>query len=174
MDNFTPRFWKPQKVAQNLKKPNSSRKTCIYVIRRLKNKALKYGYYPKQSKSHIIVKHQYDQHAKNVFCRTKNNNTVSGAKHVGIVIQNLTFKEDYTTDAKLNFGTSNKSFYYKLLNWELNRHVHLISADSSTNFILLTNIVKSWTSYATSRRYYTIIMHSSDYRDVYMFREWEE
>ena len=95
-------------MAQNLKKPNSSRKTYIYIICRLRNKALKYGYYQKQSKSHIIVKHQYHQHAKNVVCRTKNNITVSGAKHIGIVIQNLTFKEDYTIDGKLNFGTSNK------------------------------------------------------------------
>ena len=157
-------------MAQSLKKPNSSRKTYIYVIRRLRNKALK-ALLPKTVKT---VKHQYHQHGKNVFCRTKNNITVSGAKHVGIVIQNLTFKEDYTIDGKLNFGTSNKRFYYKLLNWELNRHVHLISTDSRTNFIFLTNIAKSWTSYATNRRYYTIIMHSSDYRDVHMFREWEE
>ena len=55
-------------------------------------------------------------HEKGVFSRTDNNITVSGAKHVRVVIRSLTFKEGYTTDGKSNFGTSNKRFYCKLLN----------------------------------------------------------
>ena len=91
-----------------------------------------------------------------------------------VVIRSLTFKEGYTTDGKSNFGTSNKRFYYKLLNWELNWHVQFTSIDSSKNFMFLTSIIKPWTSNATNRRCYTINMHSSGYRDMYMFRKWEK
>ena len=106
---------------------------------------------------------------KNGFSRTNNNIAVIGAKHVGVVIRSLTFKEGYTTDEKLNSGTDNKRFYYKLLNWELNRHVQLTSMDSSTKFMFLMNIIKSWTANATNRRCYAINMHSTDYRDYICF-----
>ena len=82
----------------------------------LQTEALKYSYYPKQSEFHITVKHKHDQHVKNGLSRTNNNIAVIGAKHVGVVIRSLTFKEGYTTDEKLNSGTDNKRFYYKLLN----------------------------------------------------------
>ena len=55
----------------------------------------KYGYYPKPSKSFIIVKHQYEQNARETFSDTNINVTVSGAKHLGAVIGDLSFKEDY-------------------------------------------------------------------------------
>ena len=55
----------------------------------------KYGYYPKPSKSFIIVKHQYEQNARETFSDTNINVTVSGAKHLGAVIGDLSFKEDH-------------------------------------------------------------------------------
>ena len=56
----------------------------------------KYGYYPKPLKSFIIiVKHQYEQNAREIFSDTNIDVTVSGAKHLGAVIGDLSFKEDY-------------------------------------------------------------------------------
>ena len=52
----------------------------------------KYGYYPKPSKSFIIVKHQYEQKAREIFSNTNINVTVSRANHLGAVISDLSFK----------------------------------------------------------------------------------
>ena len=40
-----------------------------------------YGYFPKASKSHLIVKHQHEQKAKDIFYKTNINVTTSGQRH---------------------------------------------------------------------------------------------
>ena len=45
----------------------------------------KYGYFPKASKSHLIVKAQYEQEAKDTFNGSNVNITTSGQRHLGAV-----------------------------------------------------------------------------------------
>ena len=55
-------------------------------------KGPQYGYYAKPAKSYIIVKHQYDQNAKELFFETNIIVTVSEAKHLEAVIESVTLK----------------------------------------------------------------------------------
>ena len=55
----------------------------------------KYGYFPKASKSHLIVKAQYEQEAKDTFTGSNVNVSTSGQRHLGAVIEHETYKETY-------------------------------------------------------------------------------
>ena len=160
-------------MAHSLKKPNSSRKTYIYVIRRLRNKALK-ALLPKTVKISYHCKTPIPPTWEKCILSNQKQHHSQWSKACGNCYSKLNIQRRLYDWWKVEFWHKQQEVHYKLLNWELNRHVHLMSTDSSTNFIFLTNIVKSWTSYATNRRYYTFIMHSGDYREVHMFQEWEE
>ena len=55
------------------------------------------GYYPKPSKSWLIVKPQYAEYAKKIFNSTSIRITVKGQKHLGAVIGSIDFRNEYIT-----------------------------------------------------------------------------
>lgn len=55
----------------------------------------KIGYYPKPSKSWLIVKAQCAEYAKKVFSSTSIRITVNGQKHLGAVIESINFCNEY-------------------------------------------------------------------------------
>ena len=58
----------------------------------------KYGYFPKASKSHLIVKDQYELKAIETFAGSNVNLTTSGQRHLGAVIGSESFKKDYVNN----------------------------------------------------------------------------
>ena len=57
-----------------------------------------FGYYPKASKSHLIVKSQYLETANVVFGNTKINLTLEGTRHLGAAIGNHPYKDKYVNE----------------------------------------------------------------------------
>ena len=55
------------------------------------------GYYPKLSKSWLIVKLQYAEYAKKIFSLTSIKITVKGKKHLGAVIGSIDYRNEYLT-----------------------------------------------------------------------------
>ena len=58
----------------------------------------KYGYFPKPSKSYIIVKEEKLDLAKVMFSGTRINITSSGKRHLGAVIGSKEYKDEYVTN----------------------------------------------------------------------------
>ena len=64
----------------------------------------KYGYFPKPSKTIMIVKNpEMLQYAKEVFAGTEICIDVEGERHLGAVIGNLNFKEKYVEKKVVNY-----------------------------------------------------------------------
>ena len=57
-----------------------------------------YGYFPKASKSHLIVKHQHQHKAKDIFYETNINVTTSCQQHLGAALGSELYKEEYVKD----------------------------------------------------------------------------
>ena len=61
-------------------------------------KGTNYGYYPKASKSHLIVKEKYINKATNNFQGLDVQITTAGERHLGQVIGSIQFREKYVTN----------------------------------------------------------------------------
>ena len=57
----------------------------------------KYGYFPKASKSHLIVKQQHLTNAKELFADTEVQITTEGQRHLGAIIGSVEYKKTYAT-----------------------------------------------------------------------------
>ena len=55
----------------------------------------KYGYYPKPSKSFLIVKQHYKECAEIIFAGSKITITTEGTRRLGTVFGDISFKEEY-------------------------------------------------------------------------------
>ena len=55
----------------------------------------KYGYYPKPSKSFLIVKQHDKEYAERIFAGSNIKITTEGARHLGAVLGDISFKEVY-------------------------------------------------------------------------------
>ena len=55
----------------------------------------KYGYYPKPSKSFRIVKQYYKEYAERIFAGSNIKITTEGARHLGAVLGDSSFIEEY-------------------------------------------------------------------------------
>ena len=55
----------------------------------------KYGYYPKPSKSFLIVKQHYKEYGERIFAGSNIKITTEGARHLGAVLGGSSFKEEY-------------------------------------------------------------------------------
>ena len=55
----------------------------------------KYGYYPKPSNSFLIVKQHYKEYAEIIFAGSNIKITTEGARHLGAVLGDISFKEEY-------------------------------------------------------------------------------
>ena len=55
----------------------------------------KYGYYPKPSKSFLIVKQHYKEYTERIFAGSNIKITTEGARHLGAVLGDISFKEEY-------------------------------------------------------------------------------
>jgi len=55
----------------------------------------KFGYHPQASKSYLIVKEKFQNHAENIFIDSNVQLTVTGEKHLGAVIGSKSYKENY-------------------------------------------------------------------------------
>ena len=55
----------------------------------------KYGYYQKPSKSFFIVKQHYKEYAERIFAGSNMIFTTEGARHLGAVLGDISFKEEY-------------------------------------------------------------------------------
>ena len=71
---------------------------------KLKKVGPKYGYYPKPSKSHLIVKSNHIERATEVFIDTEVQITTEGQKHLGAVIGSNEFKKTYVEDLVWNWN----------------------------------------------------------------------
>ena len=58
----------------------------------------KYGYYPKSSKSYVVVKEEQLEEAKNMFSGTCVNVTSAGKRHLGAVIGSQQYKDEYVNE----------------------------------------------------------------------------
>ena len=58
----------------------------------------KYGYFPKASKSWLIVKPQYEEKARELFSDTEVQITTSGQKHLGAALGSEEFKNQFVVD----------------------------------------------------------------------------
>ena len=58
----------------------------------------KFGYYPKPSKSYLIVKEEHLEEARNLFEGTSIKITSSGKRHLGAVIGSQAYKEEYVNN----------------------------------------------------------------------------
>ena len=54
----------------------------------------KYGYYPKPLKSLLIVKQNYKEYAERIFTGSNIKITTEGARHLGTVLGDISFKEE--------------------------------------------------------------------------------
>ena len=54
----------------------------------------KYGYYPKPLKSLLIVKQNYEEYAERIFAGSNIKITTEGARHLGTVLGDISFKEE--------------------------------------------------------------------------------
>ena len=55
----------------------------------------KYGYHPKPSKSFLIVKQYYKEYGERIFAGSNINITTEGARNLGAVLGDFSFKEKY-------------------------------------------------------------------------------
>ena len=55
----------------------------------------KYGYYPKPSKSFLIAKQHYKEYAERIFVGSNIKITTEGARHLGVALGDISFKEEY-------------------------------------------------------------------------------
>ena len=58
----------------------------------------KYGYFPKASKSYLIVKEDKLGEARNVFNNSNVSITIEGKRHLGAVIGSNEYREEYVKD----------------------------------------------------------------------------
>ena len=58
----------------------------------------KFGYYPEESKTWLIVKNDFYDIANTTFKSTKINVTSNGMRHLGAVIGSRSYKEDYMNE----------------------------------------------------------------------------
>ena len=65
---------------------------------RLLNMGPKYGYFPKPSKSYLIVKDEKYEEACEIFAGSRINITTSGQRHLGAVIGSMEFKDEYVNN----------------------------------------------------------------------------
>ena len=68
---------------------------------KLNEEGPKYGYFPKGSKTILIVKANLEEKAKNIFKDTDVTITTEGERHLGAVIGSETFRRQYVS--KKNF-----------------------------------------------------------------------
>ena len=54
----------------------------------------KYGYYPKPLKSLLNVKQNYEEYAERIFAGSNIKITTEGARHLGTVLGDISFKEE--------------------------------------------------------------------------------
>ena len=55
----------------------------------------KYGYYPKPSKWFLFVKQHYKGYAERIFAGSNIKITTEGARHLGAILSDSSFKEEY-------------------------------------------------------------------------------
>ncbi len=55
----------------------------------------KYGYFPKNSKSHLVVKPEFEENAKALFEGTNIHITTGGTRHLGAVIGSKECRNDF-------------------------------------------------------------------------------
>ena len=55
----------------------------------------KYGYYPKPSKSFLIVKQRYKEYPERIFTGSNIKIATEGARHLGAILSDISFKEKY-------------------------------------------------------------------------------
>ena len=58
----------------------------------------KYGYFPNSSKSHLVVKPEFEESAKSIFEGTNIHITTGGTRHLGAAIGSKEFKEEFVAD----------------------------------------------------------------------------
>ena len=58
----------------------------------------KYGYFPNSSKSHLVVKPEFEESAKSIFDGTNIHITTGGTRHLGAAIRSKEFKEEFVAD----------------------------------------------------------------------------
>ena len=61
----------------------------------LMTEGTKYGYYPKPSKSFLIVNQHYKEYAERIFAGSHIKITTEGARHLAAVLGDSSFKEEY-------------------------------------------------------------------------------
>lgn len=55
----------------------------------------KYGYFPKSSKTHLVVKPEFEECARSIFEGTQIHITTGGARHLGAVIGSREFRDEF-------------------------------------------------------------------------------
>ena len=65
----------------------------------------KYGYYPKPSKYHLILKEEHLDKAKFIFKRSEVKITKSGQRHLGAANESTEFKREYIDGKQLQGST---------------------------------------------------------------------
>ena len=63
----------------------------------------KYGYYPKPSKSFLIVKQHYKEYAERIFAGSNIKILTEGARHLGTVLGDISFREEYLRNVILSW-----------------------------------------------------------------------
>ena len=58
----------------------------------------KYGYFPKSSKSHLVVKPEFEESAKSIFEGTNICITTGGSRHLGAVIGSSECRDEFVVD----------------------------------------------------------------------------
>ena len=76
-----------------------------------------FGYYPKASKSHLVVKSQYLETANVVFGNTRINLTSEDTRHLGAVIGNHPYKEKYVNELVTNLNNQLR-LLSRIADWE--------------------------------------------------------
>ena len=58
----------------------------------------KFGYYPNGSKTHLVVKPEHEETARQLFTDTDVNISIEGKRHLGAALGSRTFTEEYVTN----------------------------------------------------------------------------
>lgn len=92
----------------------------------------KYGYFPKSSKSHLIVNMEFEESAKSIFEGTNIHITTGGARHLGAAIGSNEFMEEFVTD--------------KVKSWieEIQKLAEIASTEPHAIYLALVHVFSQW------------------------------
>ena len=63
----------------------------------------KYGYFPKPTKSYLVVKEKKLMEAQNLFANSRVNIRAEGKTHLGAVIESIEYRDEYVKDLVKNW-----------------------------------------------------------------------